>query len=73
MPKIIGIVNSRNEELAKAYWQGKGLNYYEIRNLDDENTFMPLDESPTGVYPILETIEITAGGCRPDAKILCVK
>ena len=55
---IISILNAKSEELANAYWQGAGIQIHHSRNLDDQQTFMPLNESPTGVYPILKTREI---------------
>ena len=55
---IISILNAKSQELANAYWQGAGISIHRSRSLDDKETFMPLDESPTGVYPILKTKEI---------------
>lgn len=71
--KVVSIVNAKSEELAKAFWQGRGIIYNTINNLDDKKTFTSLDEHPTGVYPIFETIELIAGRCNNEAKLLCVK
>jgi len=54
--KIIGIVNAENKKLANAFWHGRGIIPHSVTTEDD---FMPLDEHPHGVYPILETEEKT--------------
>lgn len=71
--KTISIVNAKSKELAMAYWQGKDIYPHTTKCVDDPEVYTPLNEHPTGVYPILETIEIVAGRCRDDAKLLCVK
>jgi hypothetical protein len=52
---ITSIVNAKDESLAKAYWQGKGIIPNTILNL--EKDFTSLDEHPTGVYPLISTKE----------------
>lgn len=70
--KIISIVNAKSKELALAYWQGtKGGIPHSTKILEED--FIPLSEHPTGVMPILDTIEIIAGRCGSDDKLLCVK
>lgn len=74
--KVVSIVNAKSEELAKVFWHGQSLNYDHARSLDDSETFMPLSEHPTGVYPILQTIEVVINKWSApdkDTKYLCVK
>lgn len=49
--KVLGIVNARNKDLANAYWQGRGVMPHKVRSLSD---YPPLEDHPTGVYPIYE-------------------
>ena len=51
--KIENIVLALNQELANAYWQGKGIYAHHIDVRDETD----LDEHPTGVLPIVSTIE----------------
>jgi hypothetical protein len=69
--KVIAVVNAISVELAQAFWQGRGVVPHIIKTL--KNDFTPLSEHPTGVYPIVETLEIVVGSLRDDAKILCIK
>lgn len=56
--KVVSVVNSRSKELAVAFWQGKGITPYSVKTLDD---FTPLEEHPTGVYPIVQTRKSKVG------------
>ena len=69
---VVSIVNAKSEDLAKAYWQGAHVNYDSIRNLDDKETFTPLSEHPTGVYPILKTNTVISDSCKRGSKLLCI-
>lgn len=71
--KVVSIVNARSEELAIAFWHGQKLDYDTHSRLDDTAVFEPIETHVTGVYPILQTITITAGSMRHDAKVLCIK
>lgn len=51
----INIVVSKSEELAKAYWHGKGI----LPNRSREITLEDLKNHPTGVLPIMSTDEKT--------------
>ena len=53
----ISIVNAKSKELAYAYWQGKGILPHSHRCLEED--FEPLEDHPTGVFPILETKEVS--------------
>jgi len=53
--KPISIVVAKSKELAYAYWQGKGI--LPISHKCVEEDFIKLEEHPTGVFPIMETIE----------------
>ena len=55
---IISIVNAKSLELANAYWQGADIIPHSYRSLDDESHFTPLNEHPTGVYPLLKAREM---------------
>lgn len=54
----VSIVSARNQELAEAYWQGSNTNAQSVRCLENPEHFQPLDQSITGVIPILKTKEI---------------
>jgi len=53
----ISIVVAKSKELAYAYWQGKGIlpHYHECV----EEDYSSLDEHPTGVFPIMNTVEVS--------------
>lgn len=69
----ISIVNARNLDLANAFWQGRGIIPYSIKNLVKD--FTSLSEHPTGVFPLFETEEISVGELSRDRdrKYLLVK
>ncbi len=71
--KVISIVNAKSKELAEAFWQGRKLNVNTIKSLQGRGDFIPLDEHPTGVYPILETIEKEEYIQGKKRKFICVK
>lgn len=55
------IVNARNEELALAYWHGAGVDVFSHKSTKD---FIPLAEHPTGVYPLMKTLEVDVDGIQ---------
>lgn len=57
--RIISIVNAKNKEVAKAYWQGADIIPHITKSLDED--FTSLDDHPTGVYPILKTMDMELG------------
>jgi len=52
---ILSIVRAKNNDLAQAYWQGANIIAHSSSCLENDERFIPLDEHPTGVYPILKT------------------
>ena len=50
---IENIVLAKNQDLANAYWQGKNICVHHIDVRDETD----LDEHPTGVLPIVSTVE----------------
>ena len=69
--KVIGIVNADNEKLANAFWQGKSLAVHSTKVL--ERDFTKLEEHPTGVFPILETVTVDGYSLKDNRKVLIVK
>lgn len=51
----ISVVNAKSKELAYAYWHGAGIIPHSHKSLDD---FTPLEEHPTGVIPLIHTIQM---------------
>ena len=52
---IISILSAKSKELAHAYWQGEGTQINTVECLEEDRA--PLEESITGVMPILKTRE----------------
>lgn len=55
--KPISIVNAKSKELAYAYWQGKDILPHSHKCLEED--FTSLNDHPTGVFPIMETKELS--------------
>lgn len=57
---VTSIVVAVDKKRALAYWQGADVNVHTSKCVEDPNDFIPLDESETGVFPILKTTLIAA-------------
>ena len=70
--KPISIVSAKSKELAYAYWQGKDILPHSHKTVEED--FTPLNEHPTGVFPIMETAEVSLSsfGGNP-SKYLVIK
>ena len=53
----ISVVCAKSKELAYAYWQGKDILPHSHKCLEED--FTHLDEHPTGVFPIVQTKEVS--------------
>lgn len=65
--RVTSIVDARNEELAHAYWQGANIDVHSSKCL--ERDYTPLDEHPTGVFPILKTETCTGYDLFPMGRV----
>lgn len=66
----ISIVIATDIKLANAYWQGADVPVHSHKCVEED--FIPLNEHPTGVFPILKTIVKRNYDFRPGADILTV-
>jgi hypothetical protein len=55
----VSVIAAKSDELAQAYWQGKGLTVWSSACL--ETDFTPLDDTLTGVIPLVTTKERNLG------------
>jgi len=53
----ISVVNSLSEDLALAFWQGRGLTVHSHGSLKED--FTPLKEHPTGIYEFIKTENVS--------------
>jgi len=67
----IDVVLTQSEQLAHAYWHGKGVVAHSVSILSDND----LADHPTGVLPILSTreTEITPFGLTRPRKVIMVR
>lgn len=59
---VVGIVAARTKELATAYWHGTGLKYNTTQTLEEMQIEEAVNNNPSGVVPILKTIDPPMGG-----------
>ena len=57
--KPISVVCAKDLQLARAYWQGKGVVAFSEACLEED--FTPIEEHSTGVFPLVETKERNIG------------
>ena len=57
--KPVSVVAAKSEELAQAFWQGKGITVWSSSCL--ETDFTPIEETLTGVISLVETTERNIG------------
>jgi hypothetical protein len=67
---ICSIVAARSRELAEAYWQGADVDAITVKSLEED--FTSLDEHPTGVIPVLKTVEKTLSPFAQSPQIFTV-
>jgi hypothetical protein len=67
----LDVVFAVNEQLATAYWHGKGVIPHSTQTVSDVN----LQDHPTGVLPIVSTkeVDVTPYGMGTPRKVILVR
>jgi len=62
--KVLDVVKAKSKELAMAYLQGKDMFPHVLKDVDDPEVYIPLDQHPTGVYSIVKVTQWTGSDLR---------